>query len=63
MAAALRQAGTWGASAVRADTTVTNAGALAVLAGLGFDLTPAGHGPAVRARLLLEPRACDDESR
>lgn len=63
MAAALRQAATWGARAVRADTTVTNAGALAVLAGLGFDLTPAGHGPAVRARLLLEPRASDDESR
>ncbi len=38
MAAALREAGSLGFTAVRAATTVNNAGTLAVLKQLGFDL-------------------------
>lgn len=55
MAAALRQADSLGASGVRADTTVSNGGALAVLRLFGFTLTPADDGQNVRALLLLDP--------
>ncbi|MFW3385334.1 UNVERIFIED_CONTAM: GNAT family N-acetyltransferase [Kocuria sp. CPCC 205274] len=55
MVAALRQADSIGASGVRADTTVSNGGALAVLRRLGFTLTPADDGQNVRALLLLDP--------
>lgn len=63
MAAALRQAATLGASGVRADTTVANAGALAVLRRLGFNIIPSDDGHDVRALLLLEPEASGDECR
>jgi RimJ/RimL family protein N-acetyltransferase len=53
MAAVLRQAATLEATAVRADTTVANAGALAVLSRLGFNLTPDEEGHDVRAQILL----------
>jgi RimJ/RimL family protein N-acetyltransferase len=55
MAAALRQADSLGACGVRADTTVSNEGALAVLRRFGFTLTPADDGHNVRALLLLDP--------
>ncbi|MGX5358201.1 GNAT family N-acetyltransferase [Kocuria sp. KH4] len=54
-AAALRQADSLGVSAVRAETTVSNGGALAVLRRFGFALTPADDGQNVRALLLLDP--------
>lgn len=54
-ATALRQATSLGASGVRADTTVSNGGALAVLRRFGFTLTPADDGQNVRALLLLDP--------
>ena len=61
-AAALRQAASLGASGVRADTTVTNTGAMAVLRRLGFHLTLSDDGQDVRALLLLDPEgtaACE----
>jgi RimJ/RimL family protein N-acetyltransferase len=61
MVAALRQAATLGATEVRADTTVANAAALAVLRRLGFNLTPADNGHDVHAQLLLGPYASGDE--
>lgn len=54
-AAAVRQADSLGASGVRAETTVSNEGALAVLRRCGFTLTPADDGHNVRALLLLDP--------
>ena len=57
MVAALRQAATLGATEVWADTTVANAGALAVLRRCGFALTTADNGHDVRAQLLLGPEA------
>jgi RimJ/RimL family protein N-acetyltransferase len=62
IAATLRQAATLGATRVRADTTVTNTGALALLRRLGFTLTPA-NGQDVQALLLLDPEAPGDECR
>jgi RimJ/RimL family protein N-acetyltransferase len=61
MAAALRQAETLGANEVRAETTVANVGALAMLRRLGFVLTPAENGHDVRAQLLLGPRVSGDD--
>ena len=63
LAAALRQAVSLGASEVQADTTVSNAGALAVLRRLGFTLMPAGDGENVRALLRLDAGASGDECR
>jgi len=56
MAAALREAGSLGFTAVRAETTADNAGAVAVLEQLGFDLTPTGEGRAVQGLLVLGPQ-------
>jgi len=56
LAAALREAGSLGFTAVRAETTVNNAGALALLEQLGFDLTRIGEGSAVQGLLVLEPQ-------
>ncbi len=56
MAAALREAGSLGFTAVRAETTANDAGALAVLEQLGFDLTRIGEGSAVQGLLVLEPQ-------
>ncbi|GAA1750749.1 GNAT family N-acetyltransferase [Kocuria aegyptia] len=53
--AALREAASLGASGVRADTTVANPGALAVLRRLGFHLTLSDDGQDVRALLLFDP--------
>ncbi|MBA3293337.1 MAG: GNAT family N-acetyltransferase [Geodermatophilaceae bacterium] len=63
VAAVLDEAAALGASAVRADTTTTNAAALAVLERLGFSLTSAGDGRSVRALLLLEPQTPSTERR
>lgn len=46
---------------MRADTTVANAGALAVLRRLGFNLMPSDDGHGVRALFLLEPEASGDK--
>ncbi len=56
MAAALFEAGSLGFTAVQAETTADNAGAVAVLEQLGFDLTPIGEGRAVQGLLVLEPQ-------
>jgi len=56
IAAAVREAAALGATAVRAETTANNAGALTVLERLGFDLTPADDGRGVHALLILEPQ-------
>lgn len=63
MAAAVRQSITLGATAVRADTTVANVGALALLRRLGFDLTPSDNGQDVRAVLMLGSEASHEERR
>lgn len=52
LSAVLEQAAALGARGVRADTTVRNASALAVLRRLGFDLVPTDDG--VAALLLFE---------
>nr|KHD96250.1 GCN5 family acetyltransferase [Kocuria polaris] len=62
-AAAVRQAASLGASGVRADTTVSNTGALVVLRHLGFTLTLSDDGQDVRALLQLDPEASGDECR
>ncbi len=54
MAAALREAAALGSTAVRAETTASNAGALTVLERLGFDLTPVDHGRGVHALLVFK---------
>jgi RimJ/RimL family protein N-acetyltransferase len=49
IAAALDEAATRGAEAVRAETTSRNAAALSVLQRLGFEFSPADDGQGVRA--------------
>ncbi|WP_229741816.1 GNAT family N-acetyltransferase [Kocuria dechangensis] len=63
MDATLRQAATLGATQVQADTTVANAGALALLRRLGFTLVLAEDGQAVRALLMIGPKTSGDQCR
>jgi len=56
-AAVLREAAATEASAVQANTTVGNAGALAVLNRLGFDLGSSDHAHHIRVLLLLGPES------
>jgi RimJ/RimL family protein N-acetyltransferase len=63
VAALLDVAATLGATAVRAETTVTNTAALAALHRLGFTLRATHNGQGVQALLLLNPEATGDGSR
>lgn len=63
MIATLRCAAASGATAVRANTTVHNSAALALLRHLGFRLTPTASGRDVRALLVLGPEASGDVRR
>ena len=63
MAAALVEAAATNANEVRADTTVGNTAALAMLSSLGFDFAPVRAGQDVRARLALEPSTRGDNCR
>lgn len=56
MTFALCEAAELGVTSVWAETTVGNAGALGLLARLGFDLGPSDHQGCIHALLVFDPR-------